>query len=129
MRHRRTQLRAATIVLFAEVQSELRFLTGISDRAAHLGDEVSPILRNRLDVPDYVVHGFRASFGSWCQEHDVPWDLRELALAHTIGSRVEQAYLRENLLERRRTLGETWARFCDGAEQPENVVQLAGRAG
>jgi integrase len=88
------------------------------------------LLRNRLGVPDYVVHGFRGSFGSWCQEHDVPWDLRELALAHTIGGRVEQAYLRENLLERRRQLAEAWAHYCDGAEPAESkVVRVAGRAG
>jgi integrase len=82
------------------------------------------LLRSRLGVPNYAVHGFRASFGSWCQEHDVPWDLRELALAHTIGSRVEQAYLRENLLGRRRALAETWAKFCAGAPQ-DNVIPLA----
>jgi integrase len=74
------------------------------------------LLRDRLGVAGYTIHGFRASFGSWAQDHDVPWDIRELALAHAISNRTEQAYLRSDLLERRRALAEAWAQFCEGEE-------------
>lgn len=63
----------------------------------------------KLQVP-YTVHGFRATFRTWAAEQtDYPGDVCEMALAHTLGSKVEQAYKRGDLLEKRRPLMQDWA--------------------
>lgn len=69
-------------------------------------------------------HGLRTSFRTWVQETDAaPWDVAETILSHTIGGKVERAYARSDLLERRRPVMEAWARHVTGAA--ENVVTLA----
>ena len=60
-----------------------------------------------------TVHGFRSSFKDWCAEQtSFPNFLSEAALAHVVADKVEAAYRRTDLLERRRELMEAWARFC-----------------
>ena len=62
-----------------------------------------------------TVHGFRSSFRDWVSEEtDHSPEVAEMALAHTIGNKVEQAYRRGNLLERRRYLMQDWASYCNG---------------
>ena len=59
-----------------------------------------------------TVHGFRSSFRNWAQEQtSASHAAMELALAHTVGSAVEQAYMRSDLLEQRRMLMKQWANF------------------
>ncbi len=63
--------------------------------------------------PGITVHGFRSSFRDWAAEQtDFPSEAAELALAHTVGSKVERAYRRSDLFDRRRELAERWSRFC-----------------
>ena len=53
-----------------------------------------------------------------------------MALAHTVSDRVEAAYRRGDLFQKRRELAEAWAHYCEGEEPAESkVVRLAGRAG
>lgn len=69
-------------------------------------------------------HGFRTSFRTWVQDTDAcPWDVSETILAHTIGGKVERAYARSDLLDRRRPVMEAWASHVTGAAG--NVVKLA----
>jgi integrase len=64
---------------------------------------------------DLTVHGFRSTFADWAAETtNFPHEVRELALAHKVGSAVEQAYRRGDLFEKRRQLTVAWAAFCDG---------------
>jgi integrase len=80
-------------------------------------------------VESATVHGFRSSFRDWCAEvAQAPREIAEACLAHATGSAVERAYLRTDVLERRRTLLESWARFCGGT-QADNATQLLNRAG
>ena len=59
-----------------------------------------------------VPHGFRSSFRDWAAEcSDAPREVCELALAHVNSDRVEAAYRRTDLFERRRELMEKWASF------------------
>ena len=59
-----------------------------------------------------VPHGFRSSFRDWVAEAtDFDGDVAEMALAHTIPNKVEAAYRRGNLLEKRRQLMGRWADF------------------
>ena len=61
----------------------------------------------------YTVHGFRSSFKDWCAETtNYPRELAEAALAHTLPNKVERAYQRGDLLEKRRRLMREWAKFC-----------------
>ncbi|MCJ2091474.1 integrase arm-type DNA-binding domain-containing protein [Methylobacterium sp. J-072] len=60
-----------------------------------------------------TAHGFRSSFRDWAAEAtSLPREVAEMALAHTIENRVEAAYRRGDLLEKRRDLMEEWARFA-----------------
>ena len=59
-----------------------------------------------------VPHGFRSSFRGWAAErNDVPREVCELALAHVNSDRVEAAYRRSDLFERRRELMADWADY------------------
>lgn len=59
-----------------------------------------------------VPHGLRSSFRSWAAEAtDYPWEIAEMALGHTVGSKVERAYLRTDLFEKRARLMQDWADF------------------
>ena len=59
-----------------------------------------------------VPHGFRSSFRDWAAERtDVPREVCELALAHVNSDRVEAAYRRSDLFERRRELIQDWANY------------------
>ncbi len=63
---------------------------------------------------DCVPHGFRSSFRDWCAEHsDVEPEVAEMALGHAVGSKVEAAYRRGDLLVKRRKLMEEWASFLE----------------
>ena len=60
-----------------------------------------------------VPHGFRSTFRDWCSEcTDFPREVAEMALAHAISDKVEAAYRRGDLFEKRRQLMERWATFC-----------------
>jgi hypothetical protein len=48
----------------------------------------------------------------------------ELALAHTVGTKVKRAYVRTDLFDKRRTLMDAWAAFCLGEETGGNVVEF-----
>jgi integrase len=77
--------------------------------------------------PGSTVHGFRSSFRDFAGDvADVPREIAEAALAHTVGG-VEGAYRRGTALDRRRVLMEQWARHCAGGQPGGNVEQLFGR--
>ena len=70
-----------------------------------------------------VPHGFRSSFRDWAAERtDHPREVIEAALAHVVQNKVEAAYARSDLFERRRHLMEDWCAYL--AEQRGQVVQL-----
>lgn len=61
-----------------------------------------------------TTHGFRSSFRDWAAETtSYPRELAEMALAHTIENKVEAAYRRGDLLEKRAELMSDWARYCN----------------
>ena len=73
-----------------------------------------------------VPHGFRSSFRTWAGElTNTPTPVIELCLAHTVGTAVEQAYARTDLLQKRQRLMQAWGRYVTGEARPD-VVQLHG---
>lgn len=71
-----------------------------------------------------VPHGLRSTFRQWAAEQGFPRDMAEIALAHFIGSEVERAYQRSDMLERRRMMMAAWHSFLRGEAQGGNVVAL-----
>nr|WP_281721292.1 site-specific integrase [Nitrosomonas nitrosa] len=64
---------------------------------------------------DLTVHGFRSTFRDWASEKtDFQGEVAEAALAHAIGDKVEAAYRRGDLIDKRRQLMEAWATYCTG---------------
>lgn len=62
---------------------------------------------------DVTVHGFRSAFRDWSAEcTSYPHEVCEMALAHVIGNKVEAAYRRGDLFEKRRRLMGEWGRYC-----------------
>jgi integrase len=61
---------------------------------------------------DYVPHGFRSSFRDWSSEvSSFPREVAEMALAHTVESKVEAAYRRGDLFAKRREMMRAWADY------------------
>lgn len=75
-----------------------------------------------------TVHGFRSSFRDWAAEKmpTIPPMVAEMALAHSVGTKTEQAYLRSDLREMRAALMDAWGRFVAPSLSAEgdNVVSL-----
>jgi integrase len=84
------------------------------------------MLLRRMERDDLTAHGFRATFKTWASERTaVQNEIAEAALAHVVGSKVEQAYRRGDMFEKRRKLMQQWATFCTTApaqETPSNVT-------
>jgi integrase len=67
----------------------------------------------RMGRGDLTAHGFRSSFRDWAAERTgFPTEVAEMALAHAVGDKVEAAYRRGDLFQKRRQLMDAWARFC-----------------
>lgn len=67
----------------------------------------------RMERGDLTSHGFRSTFRDWCAEMTgTPHEVAEMALAHVVGDKVEAAYRRGDLFEKRRRLMSEWAAFC-----------------
>ena len=78
---------------------------------------------------DYVPHGFRSSFRDWSGEVSrFPRDVAEMALAHTIENKVEAAYRRGDLFEKRRKMMGAWAGYLELAKAGRKVVQIGHTA-
>ena len=88
----------------------------ISDRSLLLAIEKAG-LKERM-----TVHGLRSSFRDWTSETGRPREVAEAALAHVTGSKVEAAYARSDLFERRRAMMQSWSDYVIRAQG--KVVQF-----
>ena len=93
------------------------------------GKQIGPmtmwLLVKRLADVDVNIHGFRSTFRDWAAEQTAfPAELAELALAHSVGSDVEQAYRRSDMFEKRRKLMDAWAEFCGKPQGKGAVVSI-----
>jgi integrase len=84
------------------------------------------MLLRRMELEDLTVHGFRATFKTWASERtSFQNEIVEAALAHVIGDKVEQAYRRTDLFDKRRRLMTAWADFVSKASaHTAKVVSL-----
>jgi integrase len=83
------------------------------------------MLLRRMQVEGVTVHGFRSTFRDWASEvANAPREVAEMSLAHQVGSDVERAYARSDLLDKRRVLMERWSGFV--SQSTGVVVELTG---
>ena len=88
---------------------------------------MTAVLR-RMKRSDLTVHGFRSSFRDWCAEATPhPRDVAEAALAHTLRDKVEAAYRRGDMLDRRAKMMTEWAIFLARPADAGAVVSIRGR--
>ena len=74
------------------------------------------MLLRRMGVEGVTVHGFRSTFRDWVSETGKgQWEVAERSLSHKVGSKVERAYARSDLLEKRRALMDEWSQFVTSA--------------
>lgn len=93
-----------------------------------LSDMTLTAVLKRMGRADLTAHGFRSSFRDWAAERtNYPREVAEMALAHTIGDKVEAAYRRGDLFEKRRRMMEDWSRFCDIVQATGAVVPIRAK--
>ena len=80
-----------------------------------------------MSYSGFAVHGFRSAFSDWGHEQTAHANHTiELALAHAVGSEVERAYRRKDMLAKRVRLMADWAKYCCSlpVQVADNVVAL-----
>jgi integrase len=82
---------------------------------------------HRMKRNDLTTHGFRATFKTWAAERtNFPREVVEAALSHVNGDKVEAAYQRGYLFDKRQKLMSVWAEFCAAKAQVTAQVVLLG---
>jgi integrase len=85
-------------------------------------------LLERMNRTDLTVHGFRSTFRDWAAEcTNFPNEVVEMALAHVVSNKVEAAYRRGDLFEKRRRLMDAWAEYCERGQSTAEVTPLRAR--
>lgn len=80
---------------------------------APLSDMSLTAVLKRMERADLTMHGFRSTFRDWAAEQtNYPHEMAEMALAHTVGDKVEAAYRRGDMLEKRREMMQEWSAHC-----------------
>ncbi|MGH7118238.1 MAG: tyrosine-type recombinase/integrase, partial [Acetobacteraceae bacterium] len=91
-----------------------------------LSDMTLTAVLRRMGRGDLTAHGFRSTFRDWAAETtNHPNHVVEQALAHVVGDKVEAAYRRGDLFEKRKALMADWAAFL--ARPAAEVTSLRGR--
>ena len=115
----------------------IKILRGLPRNGEHVFGNGKPIsnmtmleMLRGMRPNGFTVHGFRSSFRDWIAEQtSFPNHVAEMALAHVIGDKVEAAYRRGDLFDKRRKLMNAWAAYLAApAAVGENVVPLKAKA-
>ena len=116
----------AILEMILEARTSEFVFPGVRPGAPLMGTALRDLLE-RMKLDSVTVHGFRSTFRDWCgNETHFPREVAEVALAHVVGSAVEQAYRRSDALEKRRALMNAWAQYIE-PRNGSNVVALARR--
>jgi integrase len=118
----RVPLSAPALVVLAKAQVTSRGKDALVFPGGRVGRPLSDVALSKAlhlaaGTKDVTVHGLRSTFRDWVSENtDFPRDVAEMALAHAIGDKVEAAYRRGDLLEKRTEMMEAWGIWCtDGS--------------
>lgn len=117
-------LRAEAAALIGRTEPAPTALIFPAPRGGVLSDGTLNAVMKRMGVAA-VQHGFRSTFRDWCSERtNYPNEVAEMALAHSISSKVEAAYRRGDLFEKRRHLMADWAKYLGTIEKAAQVIEL-----
>ncbi|PYE80886.1 phage integrase family protein [Pseudoroseicyclus aestuarii] len=119
----RVPLTAAADLILEEANRFGGDLLFPGQRGRPIGSRALELRLNKLAEPGRP-HGFRSSFRTWAQDHDISWEVAETVLGHKVGHAVERAYARSDLLERRKPVMEAWSQFVTG-EKSTRALQFA----
>jgi integrase len=128
--HRVPLSEAAVTVLehMAKVRENVHVFPG--DRRVTLSNMALLMLLRRMGRGDLTVHGFRSTFRDWTAERtNFSGEVAEAALAHTIANKVEAAYRRSDLFEKRRALMQQWGSFCEQQSGKDDATLVPPRLG
>jgi integrase len=124
-REHRVPLSAAALAILAALPRKGDFVFPGGRAGRPLSNMAMLQLLGRIGRGALTAHGFRSCFADWCAERTAfPAEVREMALAHTVSDKVEAAYRRGDLFEKRRQLAEAWAKFCTTPPAAGEVVPL-----
>jgi integrase len=120
---------AAAAILHAMTSQEGTEVVFPGTKGQSLSDMSLTVVLRRLKVAA-VPHGMRSSFRDWTAERtNFPNEVAEMALAHAVGDKVEAAYRRGDLFEKRRLMMSEWAKFLSKPSPSGTVVPIAARRG
>ncbi len=112
-REHRVPLSAAAISLLEKLPREADFIFPGGRKGAPISNMAMTTVLRRMERSDITVHGFRSTFRDWAAERTAyPNHVVEMALAHVIANKVEAAYRRGDLFDKRRRLMADWAKYC-----------------
>jgi integrase len=104
--------RAIAILKDLEAMKQNEFVFSSLKPGRHLSNMSLLMLLRRMKRDEITVHGFRSTFRDWAAETtNFPNFVVEMALAHTVADKVESAYRRGDLFDKRRKLMEAWAAY------------------
>lgn len=111
-REHRVPLSGPAVALLRGLGPQLEGPVFATERGALSNMALLMTLR-RMGRADITAHGFRSTFRDWAAERtEFAREVAEAALAHAIGDKVEAAYRRGDLFEKRRRLMDAWGTFC-----------------
>jgi integrase len=123
----RVPLSAPAVALLKRLRKETdgEFIFPGGKPGRPLSDRAMLSLLERMGRDDITVHGFRSTFRDWAAEQtSYPNEVAEMALSHVVGDKVEAAYRRGDLFEKRQRLMAEWARYCGTIHKAGKVVPL-----
>jgi integrase len=123
----RVPLSARAVAILETLSRESEYVFPGARQGKPLAHTALLVLLQGMRSRGATVHGFRSSFRDWAAEQtSYPHELCEIALAHVVGNKVEAAYRRGDMMEKRRRLMADWAAFC--AQPPAtargNIVSI-----
>jgi integrase len=124
-REHRVPLSERALAILAEaVEDKFIFVGGKAGRP--LSNMAMTEVLRRMGRDDITVHGFRSTFRDWAAERtNFPNEMVEMALAHAVSDKVEAAYRRGDMFEKRRRLMQQWATFCMAAPLRQSASNVA----
>jgi integrase len=124
-REHRVPLSRAAIALLDKMQSARQgeFVFPGDRRGKPLSNMSMLMVLRRMGRDDLTTHGLRSTFRDWTAEcTNFPREVAEAALAHVLGDKVEAAYRRGDLFEKRRRLMDAWATYCAAEDQSRRTL-------
>jgi integrase len=124
----RVPLSKQAMALLLQLPRDGAFVFPGRDKDSILSDMSLTAVLRRMGRGDITVHGFRSTFRDWCAEavgNAFAREVCEHALAHSLPSKVEAAYRRGDLFDKRVPLMQAWADYC--AKEEDAITKARER--